>query len=144
MKGRAMKIWGTAVSLLLLAATASPLIHGRDSFPLSTFPMFSKARPPIVDIDHVIGIGADGSEEVVPPSLVMRGEVLQTKVAITQAIANRRAKLLCREVASRLAGLDRAVVRVEVRSDRYRVSGYFAGDRRPLETRVHARCRVAP
>jgi hypothetical protein len=131
--------WGAIVSVAMLAAVASPLWHGVDSFPLSTFPMFSKARPAEVDIDHVVAVDAQGNRWALPPSLVMRGEVLQTKVAITEAIRGRRARDLCRDVAARLE--DPAVVSVEVRSDRYRVSEYFA-NRKPIESRVHARCKV--
>lgn len=132
--------WGAIVSVVMLAAVAAPLVHGVDSFPLSTFPMFSKARPPEVDIDHVVAVDATGKEWALPPSLVMRGEVLQTKVAITQAIRSRRARELCREVAARVN--DSAVVKVEVRSDRYRVRDYFSSGRKPLASRLHARCKV--
>lgn len=132
--------WGAIVSVVMLGAVISPLVHGVDSFPLSTFPMFSKARPPEVDIDHVVAVEATGTEWVVPPSVVMRGEVLQTKVAISQAIGARRADALCAAVAARLEAP--TVVRLEVRSDRYLVAGYFSSARRPIRSHVHARCEV--
>lgn len=135
-----MNRWGALVSVAMLAAVASPLWHGRDSFPLSTFPMFSRARPAEVDIDHVVGIDAAGERRVLPPSLVMRGEVLQTKVAISRAIADKKARALCRAVAERARG--GTLVRIEVRTDRYTVARYFSGGREPARSRVHARCEV--
>lgn len=135
------RVWGGLVSVVVLGAMATPLWHEKDDYPLSTYPMFSRARPPVVDIDHVVGIYEGGEQRVVPPSLVMRGEVLQTKIAISAAIGRRKADVLCREVAARAAG-DPSLVRLEVRSDSYLVSGYFSSARRPIKSRVHARCRV--
>jgi hypothetical protein len=142
MMSRAAYLWGSAVSVTMLVAVASPLWHGEDDYPLSTYPMFSKARPAEIDIEHLVGVSADGRERKLPPSLVMRGEVLEAKVAISSAIARQEAAALCAAVAQRAPGFDPTLVRVEVRSDRYRVRSYFAGDRSPLASQVHARCRV--
>jgi hypothetical protein len=136
------------VSALFLGAILWPMAQTppRDSFPLSTFPMFARARPPVVDIDHLVAVGNAGQRRIVPPQLVVRGEVLQSKALIDATVRRgRRASLeLCRAVAARLAedpGWSN-VVRLELRRDRFDVLAYFAGERTPLQQRVHARCRV--
>ena len=128
------------VSAALLVALWWPLVAKRDSFPLSTYPMFSRERAAEIDVDHVIGVLADGGREPVPPSLVADGEVLQTRVLVRGAVQRGRdaTRELCRAVAER-AGT--RYLELEVRSDRYQVLGYFAGNREPVTSRVHARCR---
>jgi hypothetical protein len=136
------------LSLFALAVVASPMfaVSPRDSFPLSTYPMFAHTRPRIVDIDHVVAVDGDGQRRVVPPAIVSRGEVLQSKAIIDGAVSRgrRASAALCREIAARLADdADWSATRLlEVRRDRFDVLGYFSGAREPLESRVHARCRV--
>jgi hypothetical protein len=142
------RAYGYVVSVLLLGAVLYPLQTDplRDSFPLSTYPMFSKARPAFITIGHVVGVGKDGRLEPIPPSVVASGEVLQTKVAIRNTIrrGRRAATRLCDEVRGRVAadGSLSWVEWVEVRTDRYQVAGYFSSARKPVWTRKHARCRV--
>lgn len=144
------RAYGYVVSVLLLGAVVYPLQAEprRDSFPLSTFPMFSKARPAFITLDHVVGISGDAKRtEPIPPGVVFSSEVLQTKVAIRNTVrAGRRAtRALCTEVRKRVAAdPDLAWVEwVEVRTDRYQVAGYFTGARKPVWSRKHARCRVS-
>jgi hypothetical protein len=117
-----------------------------DSFPLSTFPMFAQSRPSEIDIDHVVATDAAGTRRVVPPGLLGQSEVLQAKALVAGAVSRGRAasRSLCREVAERLAAEPAwsSSVRVEVRSDRYRVIEYFDGARDPIASRVHARCAL--
>src|SRR5690606_23790638 len=91
-------------SLVLLGAVAWPMFRSppADSYPLSSYPMFSRARPPFADIEHVVAVSRDGSRRPVPPSRVASGEVLQAKVAIARTLAGgrRAARALCTEVAS--------------------------------------------
>lgn len=142
------RAYGYVVSALLLGAVVYPLQTEppRDSFPLSTFPMFSKSRPAFITIGHVVGVGADGQTLPIPPDLVASGEVLQAKVAIHNTIqrGRRATQQLCAEVTARIAAdPDYAwVVSVEVRTDRYQVAGYFSGARKPVWSRTHARCPV--
>ena len=143
------RAYGYVVSAILLGALIYPLQTDppRDSFPLSTFPMFSKARPAFITLDHVVGISADRkTTEPIPPELVASGEVLQTKVAIRNTVrrGRRAARELCQEVKARVATEPSLawVDWIEVRTDRYQVAGYFTGARKPVWTRKHARCRV--
>lgn len=143
------RAYGYVVSVLLLGAMLYPLQTEpkRDSFPLSTFPMFSKSRPAFIALDHVVGIGTDGKRtEPIPPEVVFSSEVLQTKVAIRNTVrrGRRASRALCTEVRKRVAAMPDLswVDWVEVRTDRYQVAGYFTGAREPVWSRKHARCRV--
>ena len=137
-----MADWGRlgawAVAVVTLGAVASPLREGaQDSFPLSNFPMFSNARPAEAEIEHVVAVAGE-RREAIPPGMVASGEVLQTKVAISQTVQRGRAacRKLCREVAARVADDDAFAwaEEVHVRADRYQVLGYFTSSRRPLRS----------
>ena len=143
-------VYAYVVSLALVAAVLWPALRTppQDSFPLSTFPMFSRKRPAEVLIDHVVAVDEQGVAQVVPPQLVAGVEVLQTKVAIAHAVRSGKAgrQRLCREVAARLASEPawRHAKRVEVRRDRFAVLKYFSDSRKPLHTQVYARCNIGP
>jgi len=132
------------VSGVLLAAVWSPVLEppSADSFPISSYPMFSRKRPAVAAVAHAIGVRADGTREVLAPSDVGSSEVLQAKVIIQRTVqrGRRAARKLCREIAGRVH--DR-YERVEIRTDKYRVLPYFDGDRSPIRTRMHARCRTS-
>ncbi len=142
------RAYGYLVSAAILGAMLYPLQTEppRDSFPLSTYPMFSKARPELIEIGHVVGVGADETRRPIPPQLVASGEVLQAKVAIEGTIARgrRAARALCEEVRARVLAEPSMdwVAFVEVRTDRFQVAGYFTGARKPVSGRLHARCAV--
>ncbi len=139
-----------AVSLVLIGAVMWPAVRTppQDSFPLSTFPMFSRKRPAEVLIDHVVAVDDRGVAQVVPPQLVAGADVLQTKVAIAHAVRSGGAgrQRLCREVAARLAKEPdwRHAKRVEIRRDRFAVLKYFSDSREPIHSQVYVRCKVGP
>jgi hypothetical protein len=137
--------WAVA-SVVALAVLFSPLVRGRDGFPLSNYPMFADPRDTAVKIRHVIGVTADDRVRPLPPRLLGTDEIMQANQIAMFAIRNRkRAEELCTRVAADLAtrGDEWAeLVRVEVRTDRYDAVRYWLEDRRPLEGRVHAACEV--
>jgi hypothetical protein len=139
------RAWAYLVSVTLVGAVLWPLQQNdpKDSFPLSTYPMFSRKRPTELSIDHVLAV-AGSRQEAIPPKLVASGEVLQAKTTISQKLrrGRRGAEELCRMVAERVAdeGDYGWAEHIEVRSDRYLVLGYFSGAKKPIWSRVHARC----
>ena len=139
--------WGWAVSAAFVGAVLYPLQTDppTDSFPLSTYPMFTSKRPPHADVDHVVAIAGERSE-VVPPALVYSSEVLQTQQSVKKTIrrGRRAAKKLCSDVAARVAEESDLswATHIEVRGDRYMVLGYFSSARQPIRSRKHARCEV--
>lgn len=132
-----------AVSIAFIAAVAAPMFGPTrsDSFPLSTYPMFSGRQSPEANIPHAIAVSHDGERSVLPPSAIFNDEVIQAIQTLRQAIAaGTEATLdLCEQIAAR-AGPDAA--RVEIVTDRYNAIDYFRGDKTPLASTLHAECEV--
>lgn len=143
---RAHRAWGYLAGLGATAAVLSPLVTAQpDSFPISTYPMFSRSRGSPV-IDAVVGVSGNGADRPLPPSLIASGEVLQTKALIARAVQHGRAGMaeLCGEVAQRvaateLAGTLRAVAIVRRRYDPLR---YFLVGPSPLEREQLFECAL--
>lgn len=118
-----------------------------DSFPLSTYPMFSAARGPTSRIDTVLGVTASGEREVLSPALISGDPwvilAVETVAAAKRSKAKRRA--LCQAVAARLAADgSRANRYTEVLflTETYDAPAYFFGDTTPQSIKVHATCPV--
>lgn len=133
------------VSLFVVAAILAPALRDppRDSFPLSTYPMFSSVRGPSW-VHVVVGFDAEGREHRVDPSVVANAEVMQAARTIALAVRRFRSRQLCLEVAGRVAG-ERAlagVERLEVQSRRFDPRTYFESGGVPERTIRRARCEV--
>lgn len=136
------------ISALVIAATVWPALQDppRDSFPLSTYPMFSSVRDqPWIHV--IVGFTADGGQRRIGPELIANAEVMQAAQTVHQAIRRKRAKALCAEVAERVAERPELaeVVRLEVQSRQFDPRTYFTSEsgRTPLRMRRRARCEVA-
>jgi hypothetical protein len=145
-----VKVFAYLVSAAMLALVLSPLF-GRppvDSFPLSTYPMFSQGRrDAIVTVERAVGLSPRGARAL-PPRLVGSEEVLQAKMTISQTVARGKqaASALCREIAARVAR-NKAfddVVGVEIRTDVFDALAPSAGRGEPITSTVHATCKVNP
>ncbi len=121
-----------------------PVVIDRDSFPLSTYPMYSRARTAEVTIPSAIAIDDDGGEhrlglQVIGASddpLIVAGE-------LRAAIARDRAADRCRSIAERVspslvAELD--LIRIEVVMERHDAVAQVAGESSLLDRTVHATC----
>jgi hypothetical protein len=134
-------------SVLVVAAMLSPALRDPpvDSFPLSTYPMFSSV-PKSAWLDVIVGFDTAGSEHRIPPRLVANAEVMQAAETIRRAVRQRRAPQLCAEVAARVS-LDPDfdhVVRLEVQRRKFDPLAYFSRppSERLLDLRRRARCEV--
>lgn len=128
-----------AFSALMVLAVAAPVLSSpyRDSFPLSTYPMFSIARPQQTTVDSVVGFDITGTELALhPDDIGGTREVIQAAATISRAISRGEAEALCREV---LSNVDEAVL-IEVVTETFDVIAYFDEDEEPLQRVVHARC----
>jgi hypothetical protein len=137
---KAYAVSSTFTILILL-----PLIwrRGDDSYPLSHYPMFAVGRTqPVLAVDHVLGVAADGTRSPVPPSVTANGITMQAAQSIARAIARGEAESFCRHTARRAKKAGLAVVALEVATSHYHVVRYFTTGTTPLERRVHARCAV--
>lgn len=158
-----------AGGLAFAAVLLSPLRHywssdrtaknSQDSFPLSTYPMFSEDRKGRTRVPHVVGFTAEG-ERVLPHHLHFgAGGLNQVRKQIARMVRQGRAVEVAQRYADALhAERDRStrgsspgaqrrrreapIVQVEVVRSRFEFDAYYAGDRQPLTETVHARCIV--
>jgi hypothetical protein len=133
----------------MLGLTLSPLLRSRasDSFPLSTYPMFSQGRrEPTAVVERAVGVTEGGARRPIPPRLVGSDEVLQARaiVARTAARGAGAARALCKDIAARLPATEgfADVAWVELRTDTFDAVAFFAGREEPSASKVHARCKV--
>lgn len=140
------------VSALLLGLVLAPAFRepwAQDSFPLSTYPMFSQTRPREMRVAHAVAVRSDGERAPVPPQLVAgTSEVLQSMAVVRRALrqGERRQRRLCRRIARRVERTEVAELggarRIELSVDRFDTVAYFEEAAEPLERRVFARCPV--
>jgi hypothetical protein len=140
------RAWSYAVGLALVAAVLLPLTWNPrdDSFPLSTYPMFSGRQSAEATIPHAIGFTAEGDRVVLPPGAVANDEVIQAFETLRQAVAQGQAGTdrLCASVARWSERRD-DVVSVAIVSDTFNAVRYFEGDKSPVRTVVHSECEVS-
>ncbi|AUX40963.1 hypothetical protein SOCE26_023650 [Sorangium cellulosum] len=143
-KGYAYGVSAGLVLLMLAPLFRRPPV---DSFPLSTYPMFSWGRHDArTTVERAVGVGARGERRPIPPRLVGSEEVLQAKATLAQSIRQgaRAARALCRGIAARVAEQDSYadVVAIELRTDTFDAVAFFEGQEAPVDSKVHATCKV--
>lgn len=130
------------VTALLGAAILSPLARDRswDSFPISSFPMFSRGDLGTrMWLGHVVLVAREGKRRPAPPSVVGTPEPMVAKNLVVNAIARGEARSFCERVADR-APPD--VANVEVVTSVFDTTRYFT-DPTPALRNVHASCNVS-
>lgn len=124
----------------MVLAVAAPVLGSpfRDSFPLSTYPMFSVARPQQATVNSAVGFDTAGDELTLRPiDIGGTREVIQAAATVSRAISRGEAEDLCREV---LTNVPTAAV-IEIVTETYDVIAYFDENEEPLQRIVHARCQ---
>lgn len=143
--GRRLRIVVTAAVVALLL---SPVVLDRDGFPLSTYPMYSRARPDVVSFVTAYGVGDDGARTRLSLAAVgASDDPLVVAGELRAAIDTGRADARCAEIAERVGRSGTTVdsgpvVAIEVvRERRDAVAQVTEGDGL-LERRVEATCEV--
>jgi hypothetical protein len=140
-----------AISAILLAAMIEPAFRSdpdRDSYPFSTYPMFTHRRGRTNSVSAAIAVHADGSEARVPPSYVANAETMQAFYTLARAVnhGGAEARALCESIAEHLraetSGALAHAVRVELITESVDAIDYLGGRQKPFDRRVHARCSV--
>ena len=134
------------MTVVVLLVVVSPALRDRDSFPLSTYPMYAGARPDSDVFSTVVGVDADGTR--IPLSLrVIAGtdDALVAQAEVERRIGAAESAALCHDVAERLAeqASDR-VERVEVVTERHDLVALVSGDESLLDRDLHATCGPPP
>ena len=135
--------WGLGLVLLSIwPALRTPPV---DSYPLSTYPMFSQRRGQPW-LHRVLALDAQGIATPLPPQLIANGETLQAAATIRRAVDGGKGamKLLCGEVATRVLSDPELseVRRLRIQAVQYDPIEYFVGERVPMAERTLHSCRV--
>lgn len=143
---RRERLFGTLFSIAVMAAVAAPMVYGKDDFPLSNYPMFSRKRDPVAKVYHVVGFSSVGNHRPLPPKAVGTDEIMQAWQTVKLAVRRRPhgARDLCKEVAQYASTHEEYddLLRIEVRVDWFDTQAYWQGNRKPVRTKVAARCPV--
>ena len=132
--------WRRVVVVVAVLVVVAPALRNRDSFPLSTYPVYASVRPRTQVIDTAVGEGSDGAERRLTMSMIAStDDPLIAEQRVSSAIDSGRADELCVRIASKV-GDDVTVVLVvrEVHDVVKAASGEAS-----LQSRsVRARCEV--
>ncbi|MBX3263861.1 MAG: hypothetical protein KF782_29580 [Labilithrix sp.] len=138
------------LTLALAAVILSPLARERgwDSFPISSYPMFSRGSIGAVnDLAHAVLVLEDGARVPASPSLLGTPEPMVATAIVRAYLASGAAEDLCAIVAARARPARPEAVAVEIVTSRFDARRYFSGApgaREPLERAVYARCEISP
>ena len=128
-----------AIYIVVVAALLSPLVTGRDSFPLSTYPMYASARGDTADLVTAVGVTADGEiNRLGLDTIGNSDDPLIVESLLRRAINTGTTKKLCASIARRAPA---SMATIEIVTVRH-VLADIAQDHSatPLERTVHARC----
>jgi len=125
----------------VLAALVAPVVADRDSFPLSTYPMYARNRS--TEVSFVTAQGVRGDDDLVPLSLGTIGDSDDPLVVageLRAAIRRDEADERCREIAARVD--DDNIEHVEVVTERHDTVVRLEGGESLIRRSVHAQCEV--
>lgn len=121
----------------------------RDSFPLSTYPMFSADRKGRIIVPHVVGMTADGERIVLHYRHFGTGGLNQVRKQIARGVRRGDAAKIAQRYADALAvskrRRDATIVRVLVVRSRFQFNDYFSNTAQakvPEKETVYAQCLV--
>ena len=127
---------------LLVGALVAPVVLDRDGLPLSTYPMYSRARGESVSLVTANGLTAQGDRVRLGLSTIgASDDPLVVAGELRAAVRAGRADARCAEIADRLDA-DRDVVAVEVVTERHDAVERTVGRDSLLERTVHATCEA--
>jgi hypothetical protein len=130
------------VVVFVVALVLSPVVRGRDSFPLSTYPMYAETRGRTVTVSTAVRRDGRGTvHRLSLGAIAGTDDPLLAESAIANAIAHGQADELCAEIAGRLSPDVRGDA-VEIVEERHDAVAAAAGEESVLHRRLVARCSV--
>lgn len=146
------EVRGRALAYVVLAAVLVALLGpplwppAEDSYPLSTYPMFSRDRGRTSVVATVVGRDGDGGEHRLSPGLIGGADEPMLAVATAARAVDEGppgARRLCQQVAERVAASDRGhVVEVVVQVERHDPVAHFVDDAPAAQVDVLTSCPV--
>ena len=143
------RLYGYLTFAIVVVFTAWPVTWqtDRDSFPLSSYPMFSRKLPkPEFSLQYALGKTADGTRYHLAPELVANAEPLQASMVLARAVYGgaHQTRALCQQIARRVARAPNLadVVHVHIVTGRHDAVAYLTGRDKVGVEKVHGRCLV--
>jgi hypothetical protein len=149
--GVARRVFIYGVSVVALLAVLYPLRWDRheDNFPLSNYPMFSKAKSkPTLGINYAFGVDSEGNRVYFPPSYVGNFEVLQARAIYERQFSKGKQGTdeLCRKIVESIHEHDdpdmAKVVEVKILRGNYDAVGFLTGKNTTGRERFYNHCRT--
>jgi hypothetical protein len=137
------RAWAYVVSVAALALVFSPVLRPsqRDSYPLSTYPMFSYNRGRESALPTAVGVTLGGQVRRLSPELISGGyEPVRAFATVEASIGKGDTAELCEEIAERTVKNRDDLVAIEVVTEVHDVVAWFDGHKEPSQRIVHARC----
>jgi hypothetical protein len=130
----------------VVAALVAPVVLDRDSFPLSTYPMYSRTRGDAVTFVTAQAVDADGTASTLSLGVIGDSDdPLIVAGELRSAVREGRADIRCAEIAERARGWDglpAGAVAIEIVAERHDVVAQVSGAASLLDRTVHARCEI--
>ena len=131
----------------LVGALVAPVVLDHDGFPLSTYPMYSRARGETVTFATAQAVDRNGNSSTLTLGVIGDSDdPLIVAGELRDAIRNGRAEQRCDEIAQRAAawsGLPVTTsIAIEVVTERHDVVAQVEGAPSLLDRTVHASCEV--
>ncbi|HEY8057760.1 MAG TPA: hypothetical protein VID94_03370 [Acidimicrobiales bacterium] len=132
--------WVVTVVVGLIVVAPALLPDPADDFPISTYPMFTRERGEVVDIDTAVRVDAAGRHRLSPETVGGTDEIVGAAVTVSRAIAGGDASLtrLCGEIADRV---DEPGT-IEIVTERHDAVALLQNGTEPLRVTVHERCEA--
>ncbi len=120
-----------------------PLILDRDSYPLSTYPMFSSRRSSIEPVHTAVAVEADGSIRRLSPTQISgNDEIIIAAQIVRDAIVRDGGAVLCDDIAQRVVDSVVDGSSIQIVTERFDAIEWYQGRRDPISRVVHTSCTV--
>jgi len=129
----------------IVAALIAPVALDLDSFPLSTYPMYSRARSSESTLITARGITNDGATRQLTPTLIGDSDDPLVVVGrLRAALSAGRGDVRCAEIATRVSGRDALadVASIEIVAERHDTVARTLDEGSLIEREVRATCEV--
>lgn len=139
------------LSVCALAVVLSPITQNwsrapHDNFPLSYYPMFSAKRGAEYKTPTLVALNDKGERTVLSYEVAGSGGFNEVRRQIRSRIEHKKAKSLCRKVAKRVVRDEtlrgQNFTNIQIITATHNIDAYFAGNKTPVEEKVHATCPV--
>ncbi|MEN9803913.1 MAG: hypothetical protein RIS41_760 [Actinomycetota bacterium] len=134
------RVLGTSI---LVVIGVIPIVLDRDSYPLSTYPMFSSRRTAVEPVHTAVLVGSDGEVDRLSPTQISgNDEVIIAAQLVYRAIGRDGGATLCDDIARRILDPRHEGATIEIVTEKYDAIAWYEGRRSPISRVVHSSCRV--